>query len=203
MTAKNLTKNNCSKLPTAASYLPTDPNAQKILTQRAIHFAKVETHNTLTVDTQSYINFSLGLNQNYGIAYEHISEVITNIEKTKLPNTPSFIAGIINRRGSLLTVIDLKKFLHNDATIENNSAIIVVANQNITIGVLTANIKGSAYYDTTKLDAPFPFEGIIKSEYISGIDNNQIAILNMTNILRDCNLLINKHYGVIPTQEIK
>jgi purine-binding chemotaxis protein CheW len=164
----------------ASSLLPTDKISQKILNDRAHVFAKRSIEN-IEKKNLTYIRFSMGPNNElYGIPYHCALEVIHNIMLTIVPNSAGCIAGVINYRGAILTVIDLKNFFYNSKSqLSADSYVIIVNGGGLTVGVLIDNIQGSNSYDPNFIEDPLPSQGTIKSEYISGIHQGATAILNI------------------------
>lgn len=189
MTTKINTQDNNNKPLnySAADFMPKSKIDKKILSERAALLAKQELKKAEGYDKLiGYVRFQLGANEYYGIPYRYIKEVIVNYKPTYLPNTKEYIAGIINRRGALLTLLDLKKFfyLSNDKSPANG--IIVVEHKKISMGILVDNIHGSDFYQSDTLQPSIAAEkNGIKSEYILGIHKGMTAIINIEYILTD------------------
>jgi purine-binding chemotaxis protein CheW len=62
------------------------------------------------IDGQRYLEFQLG-NESYAVELVHVREVITPPELTPIPKAPAHVCGLMNLRGLVLTVIDLRKKL--------------------------------------------------------------------------------------------
>lgn len=183
ISAKKNSKNNAR---TGALLIPQDETSQHILQERAIHLAKPIIMETRNQDATTYVCFKLGSNERYGITYQYVKEIIHGAVPTPVPCAPDFINGIINLRGTLLAVLDLKRFFHVQTTeISKNVYIIIVEDHPITMGILVDDIEGRSVYDTWQLDTSPTAEGIIKPEYIVGLHNGMTAIINIHAILTD------------------
>jgi len=170
----------------AAGFMPQGEEDLRILHERAELFAKHAIDNIENAHEVSYVKFRLGVHEQYGIPYQYAKEVMHNVTLTKLPFVPSLIAGIINRRGMLLAVLDLKQLFHIQPTeYDNNSYIIVVMGNGMTIGILADGIEGSNAYDPITLDVSLSSDGVIKPEYIVGLHKGRTAIINVEGILSD------------------
>jgi purine-binding chemotaxis protein CheW len=184
-----------SSLPNlnAANLMPKDANSQTILNQRAQLLAKVEIRDIAANNTR-FIRFSLGTaHELYGIPYQYAMEVVTDVLLTKLPCVPAHIAGIINRRGSLIAVIDLKQLFHTQmSNYTKESSIIMVTAKNVTIGILADSVEDQDTYDTDKLDPPFSFSNIIKPEFIVGLHQGKTAIINVEALVSAAELQIKR-----------
>ncbi|KXG74675.1 chemotaxis protein CheW [Thermotalea metallivorans] len=75
---------------------------------------------------RQYIIFQLG-SEECGIDIMHVREITKLKETTKIPNVPDFIDGVINLRGSIIPLINLKKRFNLEETeVKKNSRIIIV-----------------------------------------------------------------------------
>lgn len=170
--------------------MPQDANAQYILKKRAEILAKsqMDSNSSQPIATIPYIRFSLG-KEFYGIPFQYAKEVIHNIMYVNVPLIPTYIAGIVNRRGALLTILDLKKFLKTQISeYTKNACIIVISDGNQTIGVLADTIEDSDAYEPHLLDAALTSEDAIKSTYVEGLHNGLTTILNVKTILSDLSI---------------
>lgn len=179
----------------ATSLMPQDEDALHILHSRAQQFAISNTKQDSTQnDGVKYICFSLGnTHERYGIPYHYATEVISNVKPSKLPKAPKHIAGVINRRGNLIAVIDLKYFFHTNLPDSNkNTYIIVITAKDTTIGILADNIEGSYVYEPSQLDPPFTFLDLIKPELIIGLHQGVTAIINVEALISAPELQVKK-----------
>jgi len=128
-----------------------------------------------------YLTFSLD-NEEYGISILKIKEIIGMMSITTIPQTPEFVKGVINLRGTVIPVVDLRlRFGMTDIDYTERTCIIVVEikgrSDTVMIGVVVdavsevLNIKGEDIEDTptfgTKLDTEYilgmaKMEGTVK-----------------------------------------
>lgn len=181
---QNEKNKNTKFLSIASNCMPKDEQSLKILKSRAAQFSQSREKNNQQ-DEIAYIRFRLGLlGEYYGVSYQYANEVIHNRGVTKLPGMAAHIAGVINWRGALQAVVDLKQLfqLQLSAYTEDCYIIMVSAN-NMTIGFLADNIEGSDQYDPQKLDHTFMPENMINSELIVGLHRGNTAIINVESIM--------------------
>jgi purine-binding chemotaxis protein CheW len=189
---KNSDKNHHSS-QTAADCFPKNIESIRVLNERAKQIATPIAETKINMNESSYIHFRLGKSECYGIPYTFIKEVIDNSSLAKIPCIPEFIAGLINFRGSLIAVLDLKYFFHiksNKTTANSFPSIIIVSSKETTVGILADDILGSVVYESDLLDKPISSEGITKPEYITGLHQGRTTIINIDTILSDPQLLI-------------
>ncbi|MCW8445345.1 chemotaxis protein CheW [Fluoribacter gormanii] len=170
----------------ASELIPKKEEALKILQARAKQLAKQE------IDTSknhgiTFVRFSLGQNENYGISYQYVQEVLRNLSIAPAPFVPKFIAGVINWRGALITVVDLMKFFHLNHSIpsakQHNEFIIVIQVNNITLGLLVHHVEGSELYQPSELAAPLSSANVTNPEYILGLHHAVTAIINVETLV--------------------
>ena len=116
-----------------------------------------------------YLTFSLA-KEEYGIGILKVREIIGMLAITPVPQTPAFVKGVINLRGQVIPVVDLRlKFGMAELEYTERTSIIVVEvrgqNSNIPIGIVVdavsevVNIKGEDIEDTptfgTRLDTDY------------------------------------------------
>lgn len=171
---------------TAADLLPQLPEMKKVLRERAHLHGKMEQEKSDRRDGITYVRFKLGEHEFYGVPYHLVSEVIGYVPLTKMSTLPDFIAGVINRRGSLSAVLDLKKFFNfKSQEYGKNSYILIMKANDITIGILADTIEGSDSYAPLSLEQPLSSGSAIKSDFVIGIDKGDTAIINIEVVLTD------------------
>ena len=166
-------------------WMPQGDVAERILAARAKLLAKQVTDNTTTSSLIHYVRFRLG-DEFYGIPFQHIREVMVDISPVRVPHTPDYIAGVINRHGALLTVIDLKPFFHIRVTeAVQKSQALVIGVPGLTMVILADNIEDSDSCDPAKLDVPLAMGKAIKPKYMSGLHRGVTAILDIEKLVPD------------------
>lgn len=174
----------------ASELMPKNTEALKILQARAQQLAQqeIDIHKNHGVD---FIRFSLSKNEMYGVAYQYVQETLHNTPMAQPPFVPNFIAGVINWRGALITVVDLLKFFHPNHSSHNlkqdNQFIIIVHANNITLGLLVHRVEGSETYLPSQLAAPLSSAKVTNSEYILGLHHAATAIINMEAFISSLN----------------
>lgn len=177
----------------AINFMPSDQHMCEILRERATHIAKEDIKEKELKNSVNYIKFKLNEHEYYGIPYQNIQEVIHKMKITQLPNMPDYIAGVINHRGALLTILDLKKLMRLNTTEHQDSYDIIIVKENDTsIGILVDNIEGSNEYDSQMIKEDTAYTGIINPQYILGLHQGYTTILNIKNIVSDLKQLLGK-----------
>lgn len=88
-----------------------------------------------------YLEFNIG-KEIYGVELLTVIEVISIPETTPLPNSPKYINGIMNLRGQIITVVDLRTKLNIEPLPDQDeSATIIVKVNNVQVGVIVDSIN--------------------------------------------------------------
>ena len=138
------------------------------------------------------IEFSLAY-EKYGIETSFCREVYPLKDFTILPAVPSFVLGIINLRGQIISVIDLKKFFNlPEKGLGELNKVIVLRDKQMEFGILADIILGTRSVPLDDIQSsPVSTNGIGK-EYLKGIINDHTIILDAAKILSDRNIIVNQ-----------
>lgn len=90
---------------------------------------------------RQYVIFRLN-NEEFGVDIDSVREIVQVQEITKLPQTSQLIEGIVNLRGLIIPIVDLKKRFYDVPTdIKENSRIIIIALDNQVVGVIADEVS--------------------------------------------------------------
>ncbi len=132
--------------------------------------------------------------EKYAIDSTSVSEVIQISEITPLPCTPAFLRGIINLRGKILSIIDIKSFLNlkGDRDVKLNKVIIVNHND-IEIGILTDEIVGNEkiYLDTLQKNLSTIID--IPENIVVGVSEENLIVIDIQKLLSNEKIIVNEH----------
>jgi len=123
----------------------------------------------------------------YGVDILSVHEILRYPEITRLPNTPKFIKGVINLRGNVLPVVDVRtRFGFPKGTITDLTRIIVVETEGKQVGLLVDNVYQVVRIPVANVDSPSELIIGVSEEFISGIGrlkDRLIVLLNMSHII--------------------
>ncbi len=134
-----------------------------------------------------YVVFSLE-REEYGIDILKVHEInrLKEITITKVPRLPNFIEGIINLRGEIVPIINLrKKFGLSERKIDKHTRIVIVKIDKKVIGLLVDSVSHVVTFDEVEIASP-PEEIKINCEYIKSLGKNEkrmVFILDIEKIL--------------------
>lgn len=120
-----------------------------------------------------YLTFSLN-GEEYGIGILKVKEIIGVMPVTPVPLAPNFIKGVINLRGKVIPIVDLRlKFGMPEAQYTDRTCIIVVEIANSTsrlpMGIVVDSVSEVLNIKAADIEETPSFGGAIKTEYILGI----------------------------------
>jgi len=144
-----------------------------------------------------YLTFSLG-QEEYGIGILKIKEIIGLMSITTVPQTPEFIKGVINLRGKVIPVVDLRLRFDMEANDYTERTCIVVVEVDgqvgtIQIGIVVdsvsevLNIKGEDIEDTPTFSAKMNTDFILGMAKMEG---GVKILLDIDKVLRDQDIAI-------------
>jgi len=132
--------------------------------------------------------------ETYGIESKHIREIYPLRDFTPIPGTPSFVLGLANVRGQILSVIDLKKFFNlPEKGLGELNKIIVVSSETMEFGILADSITGARMVLLENILESPPTVSGIGAEYLKGITKERLAVLDMETILSDTRIIVDQH----------
>ncbi len=139
-------------------------------------------------DTQKgkYLTFVLG-NESYGIGIEYVTEIIGILPITEVPELPIFIRGIMNLRGRIIPVMDMRlRFKKEFVDYDERTCIIVVDILDSSVGLIVDSVSEvTNIADTDIVDQPMLSSGV-SNKYIKSIGK----VGNEVKLLLDCEKLL-------------
>jgi len=132
------------------------------------------------------VAFKLG-REEYSVSILQVQEIKRITDITRVPHTPDYIKGVINLRGSVLPVIDLKKRLNlpQQAPTEDTRIIIVKVDE-LSVGMIVDAVSEVMTINQEDIDAPDVVVGNVASNYLSGVgklENRLLILLNLEEII--------------------
>ena len=135
------------------------------------------------------VGFKIG-RELFGVNILSVQEIIRTTPITPIPDSPDFIEGVINLRGNIIPVIDLRKRLNllTEETDENNLWIVILNVDNRVTGFIVDHVTKVLKINSDIIkQAPDIVVAGLQSQYISGvckIGENLLVLLDFSQILR-------------------
>ncbi len=143
---------------------------------------------TIKQDEQQLVVFDLA-DEGYGVDISAVREIIRLQEITQVPRTPEFVEGVINLRGKVIPVIDLRKrfWLTVEAESQDNRIVVVdIGDQDI--GVVVDAVTEVLRIPTDSVEPPASVITTADSDYLLGIvklDSRLIILLDLRKVLSE------------------
>jgi purine-binding chemotaxis protein CheW len=181
-------------LPPAGSEdsLATAAAKRALLKKRAQILARVPKGEAEAVEVLEVVEFLLAY-EKYGIESSYIREVYPLKDLTPLVCTPAFVLGIINVRGQILSVIDLKKFFDlPEKGLTDLNRVIIIRGENMEFGILADAILSIRLIPSSEIQPSLPTLIGIRADYLRGVTGDRLVVLNVTKILSDPRLIVHE-----------
>lgn len=125
------------------------------------------------MDTMQLVIFRLD-NQEYGINIFNVNEIVPYSLPTKIPNSPAYIEGVLNLRGSVIPVINLrKKFNLEDNAANDRTRIIVSNNEGKIAGFVVDEASEVLTIDKNSIEQVSDVVSNISRRFIEGIGKKE------------------------------
>ncbi len=122
-------------------------------------------------DTQEgkFLTFALG-EEEYGIEIRNVTEIIGIQSMTDLPDTPPFVKGVINLRGKVIPLIDVRlRFNFEEKDYDDRTCIIVVNIENMSVGLIVDTVSEVMDIPESSIEPPPKVNNKAGSRYIKGL----------------------------------
>ncbi|HWQ67950.1 MAG TPA: chemotaxis protein CheW [Methanospirillum sp.] len=129
--------------------------------------------------------------ERYTIGTQFVREVALLKEITTLPGTPPFILGIISLRGSVISIVDLRKILGLPPKgLTDYNRVIVISGENMSFGVLTDVIVGTRTIRMSAISRPPPTVSGIGAAYLVGVLPGPLMVIDGKAMLTDPRMVV-------------
>ncbi|MFZ5942569.1 MAG: chemotaxis protein CheW [Bacillota bacterium] len=124
----------------------------------------------------------------YGIGITQVNEIVKLQAITKIPNTPDYVEGVINLRGKVISIVDLKiRFKVAAKERNDDTRIIVVTVNDKTIGMIVDEVAEVIRINDSQIEDSASISVHISEEFIKGIakiEDRLIILLNLEKVFK-------------------
>jgi purine-binding chemotaxis protein CheW len=161
-----------------------------ILRSRAQLLAQESGPNAQPGETIDLLEFLLAW-ETYAIEGQYLREVLPLRALTPVPGAPPFIAGIINVRGQVISVVDVRTFFELPGQgISDLNRVIVLRKDDIEFGILADAVVGIRAVPLEELQPSLPTLTGIREEYLKGIARGPVIVLDAARLIADQSLVV-------------
>ena len=153
----------------------------------AVQSLESDRHNAVGGDANQYLTFSLG-SEEYGVDILKVQEIKGYTATTRIPNAPQDVVGVLNLRGTIVPIIDLRrKFGLPSVEYNQFTAIVVMVVQRRVMGIIVDSVSEVMSIPGGSVQ-PAPDFGGIRSTLLQGmakIGENLITLLDIDAVLTE------------------
>jgi purine-binding chemotaxis protein CheW len=163
---------------------------------------ETEMETTDTADSQQYVTFSLG-DELFGVEVNRAREILSVTPVTKVPQTPEYLLGVINLRGQVVPVIDMRLKLGLPVSEETEDTCVIVVEvhvdgEELIVGALADAVREVLEIRSDQIE-PAPRLGTrLKTEFITGmgkVEEQFLILLNIDRVFNSDELAIMQDAG--------
>jgi len=175
---------------TERAWAPGPEETKRILTERAQSLARAPAKAAAGDQFIEVIEFVLAF-ESYAIETRYVREVEPLDHLTPLPGTPAFVLGIVNVRGEILSVIDLRKFFElPEKGLTDLNKVIVLESENMLFGILADAVAGVRRIPVAEIQPSLPTLTGIREAYLKGVTPGRTVILDAEKLLTDESIVV-------------
>jgi len=148
----------------------------------------METENTARRENVliQLVTFNIS-NEEFGIEILKVQEIIRLMEITRVPRAPDFVEGVINLRGKVIPIVDLRrKFGMAAHPHDSQTRIVVVDLSGTIVGFIVDSVSEVLRIDSSTVEPPPQIVSGVDSEYISGVgklDDRLLILIDLDKLL--------------------
>lgn len=163
-----------------------------ILRARARALARPREQVAVAAASLELLEFRLA-QESYALETRYVREVVALRDLTPLPCTPPFVLGMVNVRGRILPVLDIKKFFDlPEQGLADLHHIILVRGNDLEFGLLADVIIGVRTVPTVALQPSVPTLTGIRGAYLKGVTAERLVVLDLERILTDPAIIVHE-----------
>jgi purine-binding chemotaxis protein CheW len=141
-----------------------------------------------------WVTFCLD-NETYGINVMGVQEVLRYTEIARVPGAPSYVLGIINLRGKVVTVMDTRlRFGLKPADVNEDSRIVIIEADGQVIGILVDAVAEVVYLRASEIESPPKVGNEESTSFIHGVSNKNGKLLILVDLSR---MLTDEEWSVV------
>ena len=172
------------------AWIPGANETARILHERALALAAEPGVAQMPDQSVEALEFLLA-HERYAVESAYVREVHPLENLTPLPCTPGFVLGIVNLRGEIVSVVDLRKFFDLPQTgLSDLNKVIVLESGNMVFGILADAILGVRRIALAEIQTSLPTLTGIREKYLQGITPERAVVLDAAKLLADEDLVV-------------
>ncbi|HEY9792828.1 MAG TPA: chemotaxis protein CheW [Candidatus Obscuribacterales bacterium] len=177
------------RLGRSSSALTVD-QFRAVLKQRAKTLAQEEQQEELSESEHIQILQFLLSGEIYAFEAKLVREVRVAMDVTPIPCTPAFVAGVVNLRGEIVTVLDTKLLLGLPREERYSHKLIIVRNKEAQMAFLIDDVIGVAPVSIKELQPALPTMPAEQARRIAGLTGDPLVLIDVDALMNDPRILV-------------
>ena len=144
-----------------------------------------------TANSSQYLTLRLG-KEEYAIDILRVQEIRSYEEPTRMVNAPSFIKGVVNLRGVIVPIVDLRMKLSLDKVEYNDFTVVIILNVcGTVIGAVVDSVSDVVTLSTEMIKPAPQFETTLDTRFITGLANvgeRMLIVMNMEALMNNAEM---------------
>ena len=171
-------------------WAPSAEETRLILQTRALTLAQEASLGEGVEDVTEVLEFTLAY-ERYAVETQYVNQVAMLEQLIPLPCTPDFVRGIVNLRGAILPVLDLKNFFELPVKgLTDLNKIIVLKSEKILFGILADEIVGVRNILLRDVQSSLPTLTGVRKDYLRGVTPERVTLLDAEKLLISENIIV-------------
>src|SRR6266702_185259 len=173
----------------------TAAEEKRILKARAQALAREPRQEETAGGSLEVLEFLLAY-ERYGIEMSWVRETLPLRDLTPVPCTPPFVLGLINVRGQIMSVIDIKRFFDlPEKGLTDLNKVIIVHDGGMEFGILADAVCGVRTIPLVQLQPSLPTLTGVREEYLKGVTRERTVVLDGRKLLGDRKIIVHEEIG--------
>ena len=164
--------------------------------RRALELSRAQETRVDESGSLKMITFRLGSDR-YGVSLSMVREIQRAGRITPVPTAPDFVSGVINLRGSILSVVDIRVFFNLPSVVMGEKTrILVVEDEGLIMGILVERVDEIVDVSMEGVKPPLSLDKGITEDYIQGIATHRgemLIIIDLERILKNPRLVVEEN----------
>ncbi|HCL56911.1 MAG TPA: chemotaxis protein CheW [Spirochaetia bacterium] len=144
------------------------------------HIELISADSFSSKEENQFVIFKVG-RENYGINVMEVNEIITldNLKITEIPKAPDYVLGVVNLRGNVIPLIDLRKKLGITVNKSENEVAIIVEVKDKIMGIIVDGVNSVTAIPIADIKETPNFGSRLKTDFIKGLGkyNDELVII--------------------------
>lgn len=175
---------------TERAWTPDPEETQRVLKARAQALAREPGKVEAADERLEVVEFLLA-HERYAVESRYVREVYPLENLTPLPCTPAFVLGVVNLRGEIVSVIDIKKFFElPEKGLTDLNKVIVLQSETMRFGILADAVLGVRRMPVAELQPSLPTLTGIREKYLRGVTPDLTVLLDAHKLLADETIVV-------------